>query len=461
MKELAPPSPMPSWQRHANDLDESSVELSKSAEVTQGEVLNKPMSGYPQSFVTDLNGMIARCIQERRKGALLVLCIENLPMIMNGYGIEVSELVMRHVEKSIRDIIGNQDIVCRIQRDQFGIVMTSLEDEELQYLAERLVSHTQQWCSNNDYGSIHVVSTIATVSIPQQAGKAEEALSKSYMAIHDRSMTRGVVRIFEEKHEEAAFDRQEMGLANYLNQAILERRLLMAYQPVICAKTGSVRHYEALLRIRSDDGKISSAGALIPIAERMGLINIIDEITLKMTVEELRHNADLSLAFNISNLTTHNDAWLRTFSELISETPDIASRLIVEITETAAQRDLHQTAYFVAEIQSLGCLVALDDFGSGYTSFRQLKTLSVDMVKIDGAFIKDLVDNADNRFFVKTLLDFTNAFGLQSVAEFVENGEIAKMLMELGVELLQGYYFGRPELSRPWLKQDSGSGGAQ
>ena len=126
-------------------------------------------------------------------------------------------------------------------------------------------------------------------------------------------------------------------------------------------------------------------------------------------------------------------------------------RLIVEITETATQLDMRRTAYFVATIQSLGGLVALDDFGSGYTSFRQLKSLSVDMVKIDGAFVRDLVDNADNRFFVKTLLDFTNGFGLKAVAEFVETGEIAKMLMELGVEYMQGYYFGKPENVRGWI----------
>jgi len=172
-----------------------------------------------------------------------------------------------------------------------------------------------------------------------------------------------------------------------------------------------------------------------------------------MVVKELRTDPDVVLAMNVSNLTTRNSKWLDRFVKVTNESPEISPRLIVEITETAAQRDLRRTAYFVAAIQAQGAQVALDDFGSGYTSFRQLKSLSVDMVKIDGAFIKDLVDNADNRFFVKTLLDFTNGFGLRAVAEYVENGEIAKMLMDLGVQYLQGYYFGRPENRRVWLKQ--------
>lgn len=408
--------------------------------------------GYPQRFIDQLDGMITGCITDQRKGALLVLAIDNLPMIMNAFGIETSEQVMRHMQQSVQEIIGKKDVICRIQRDQFGIIVQERGENELSYLAQRVHSHLQQWCSQNDYGSIHVVSIISTLKLPEQAKHAEEALSKSYMALHDRSMSHGNLRLYEERNEEAAFSRQEMALANYLNLAIQEKRLMLAYQPIIESKDGAICHYEALLRVRSDDGQISSAGALIPIAERMGLIDIIDELTLQMTVDTLRASPNVSLAFNISNLTTRNAKWLDIFSRTIAETPEIAPRLIVEITETAAQLDLHQTAHFVAEVQSFGCMVALDDFGSGYTSFRQLKTLSVDMVKIDGAFVKDLVDNADNRFFVKTLLDFTNGFGLKSVAEFVENGEIAKLLMELGVDMLQGYYFGRPTLGQPWEK---------
>src|SRR5262249_40515451 len=159
---------------------------------------------------------------------------------------------------------------------------------------------------------------------------------------------------------------------------------------------------------------------LIPIAERMGLIDLIDTMVMEMVVGELRYDPKVVLAFNVSNMTTENPIWLESLSQFVKETPEIAPRLIVEITETAIHRDLRRTAFFVASLQSLGCQVALDDFGSGYTSFRQLKALSVDMVKIDGVFVKDLAQSADNRFFVKTLLDFAQGFGLQTVAEFVE-----------------------------------------
>lgn len=408
--------------------------------------------GYPQRFVDQLNGVITQCITQELRGALLVFSIENLPMIMNGFGAETAEHVMRHIETCIQEVIGINDIVCRLQRDAFGIILQQRQQDELEYVATHINSHVQQWCNSNDYGLVHAVTAMACVRLPEQAKHAQEALSKSYMALHDTSFSGAAIRGFEERHAHAAFSRQEMALANYLTQAIKERRLLLAYQPIVSAKDGSIKHYEALLRIRSDDGKFSSAGALIPIAERMGMIDVIDQLTLEMVVEELRACNDISIALNVSSLTTHNEVWLKRCCDLMQQTPEIATRLVVEITETAAQLDLHRTAHFVADLQGLGCLVALDDFGTGYTSFRQLKTLSVDMVKIDGSFIKDLAENSDNRFFVKTLLDFSNGFGLQSVAEYVENGETAKLLMELGVEMLQGYYFGRPVVGRPWQK---------
>jgi EAL domain-containing protein (putative c-di-GMP-specific phosphodiesterase class I) len=284
--------------------------------------------------------------------------------------------------------------------------------------------------------------------LPETNGTPDELLGRTIVALtesNDENKLRQDISGVEQ--------REEMGIANILGQAVKENRIKLAYQPVIDAKTGEVAHYEALLRLFSEDGKISSAGTLIPVAERMGMMPMIDKLVLAKVIEELRHDEKVHLALNVSNLTTQDPGWLNLLKDSVDQTPDIGPRLIVELTETAVHRDIKHMAYFCAEVQTTGALIALDDFGSGYTSFRQLKMLSLDMVKIDGSFIKDLSDNADSRFFVKTLLDFTRGFGLKSVAEFVENGEIAKMLMELGVDQLQGYYFGKPLNYRPWLKE--------
>ena len=135
--------------------------------------------------------------------------------------------------------------------------------------------------------------------------------------------------------------------------------------------------------------------------------------------------------------------------------PDIASRLVVEITETAALYDIEESGRFVAALRHAGCSVALDDFGAGHTSLRHLQSLAVDTVKIDGSFIHNLADNPDNQVFLRHLLGLAKGFGFQTVAECVGSAEDAAILRREGVGLLQGYYFGRPSLKRPWLESSS------
>lgn len=410
------------------------------------------VSGYPQDFTGLLQETINSNVAASMQGALLVISIDNIAMIMRGYGHEISEKVITSLVEKIGYMLSPQDTLSRLQKDQIGLIMPQMAESAARSFATQLHAALQGFGYESEYGSLHVLCSVACVPVPKTTRSAEGALDQAFISLKSKQ---GIVfPVLEELPRASANCRQEMGLANYLSRAIRENRLRLAYQPIISSRTGEISHYEALLRNISDDGRISSAGALIPVAERMGMIQMIDRWVLEKVVEELRASDKVSLAFNVSNLTTDDETWLEYLGELIGNDPEVASRMTVEITETAIHRDLSKTAYFVASIQALGAQVALDDFGSGYTSFRQLKSLSIDMVKIDGAFIRDLTDNADNRFFVKTLLDFTKGFGLKSVAEFVENGEIAKMLMELGVEYMQGYYFGRPENHRSWMKED-------
>lgn len=382
----------------------------------------------------------------------MLVSVTNLAMIINAYGHDTSEIVIHDLIKMIEAMLRGGDSVQRLQRDQLGIILVDSYPQDAAAIAARIHNTIQNFGRDNaDTIALYLMGAIGCVNFPLETAGAHDALDKAYVAVN--SMQSAPYRTFEMTKLEADQCRQQMGLANYLFKAFKEKRLRMAYQPVIESKTGKTLHYEALLRLVNQAGKISSAGALIPVAERMGLIDLIDTMVMELVIEELQHNKNVVLAFNVSNLTTENPIWLDRIGQLLNDRPDIASRVIVEITETAAHRDLRRTAFFVASLQSLGCQVALDDFGSGYTSFRQLKALSVDMVKIDGVFIKDLPLNTDNRFFVKTLLDFAQAFGLQTVAEFVENGEVAKILMEMGVDCMQGYYFGKPANHRPWLNE--------
>ena len=384
-----------------------------------------------------------------KEHCVIVTAITSLSIIAQAFGQSASETVMDGLEEELRNQFGPEHFVYRIHGDQFGFIFAHCTADKVKPRIDQIEETIRDYGGGSSIGSIHTSSVsgyssfVATdVDAPMIVDRAFTDLSRHPGMLHAS---------LSQEPEDSMMARQQMGLANYLAKAIRDDKLRMAYQPIIDSKTGEVAHYEALLRLVDEKGRISSAGALIPVAERMGLISIVDRKVLEMVVKELEAYPDVKLAFNVSNLTTESPEWLHYLQSLLRNRPEIAVRLTVEITETAAQRDLRRTAYFVAMIQDLGCQVALDDFGSGYTSFRQLKTLSVDSVKIDGEFIRDLAENPDNRFFVKTLLEFTELFGLKSVAEFVENGEIAKHLMELGVDYMQGYYLGKPENHRSWL----------
>lgn len=404
--------------------------------------------GYPQHFVDALTHLEHEARTKSQPASIILFSIDNLPMVMSGYSMAVAEAVMKEIEGVIASRLDKDALLARVQRDQFGILVHGKLQRQVQQWCADLQDAIRAYSYDSRYGELHAMSSYAFQMLPETNGTPEELLGRTIVALtesDDENRMRQDISGVEQ--------REEMGIANILGQAVKENRIRLAYQPVIDAKSGEVAHYEALLRLFGEDGKISSAGMLIPVAERMGMMPMIDKMVLEKVIAELRHDNKIHLALNVSNLTTQDPGWLTLLKDSIDQTPDIGPRIIVEITETAVHRDLKHMAYFCAEVQSTGAMIALDDFGSGYTSFRQLKMLSLDMVKIDGSFIKDLTDNADSRFFVKTLLDFTRGFGLKSVAEFVENGEIAKMLMELGVDQLQGYYFGKPLNYRPWLKE--------
>jgi EAL domain-containing protein (putative c-di-GMP-specific phosphodiesterase class I) len=171
---------------------------------------------------------------------------------------------------------------------------------------------------------------------------------------------------------------------------------------------------------------------------------------LDLVLDDLARYPDIVLAVNISGLTATDRSWLRALNVHLKDRPDMASRLIIEITETVALRDIEETARFVSAVRDLGCRVAVDDFGAGYTTFSHIKALTADLVKIDGSFVMGISGSEESRLFVRNLLNLARSFGLSTVAECVETAEDAECLAREGVELLQGHYFGRPTTNPAW-----------
>jgi EAL domain-containing protein (putative c-di-GMP-specific phosphodiesterase class I) len=241
---------------------------------------------------------------------------------------------------------------------------------------------------------------------------------------------------------------RSVALEAMLRAAVRQDRFLFAFQPVVCAATGRIDYFECLLRMRDEQGTIVAGVDFISIIEDLGLIGVIDHHVLEKTVQELVAHPQVRLGFNVSGLTVCNPTWLQSLIALLRHRSEIARRLVIEITETAALGDMADSARVVATLRQIGCRVALDDFGAGHTSVRHLEVLPLDIVKIDGSIIRNLCNSRDNRGLLRYLLGRTKDFGFATVAEWVENEDDAALLRAEGIGYLQGYHVGRPTFER-------------
>jgi EAL domain-containing protein (putative c-di-GMP-specific phosphodiesterase class I) len=230
-------------------------------------------------------------------------------------------------------------------------------------------------------------------------------------------------------------------------RALEEDRFEPWFQPILDLGDQQIHHYEALARMR-EDGNIVLPGAFIPTAETLGLIDAIDRTITQKTIHyqaRLKQQShDLSFAINISAKHLGSEELLDFLRTTIEESGADPSRLVFEITETAAIRDLEQAITFIKALKTLGCRFALDDFGVGFTSFIYLREMNVDFIKIDGAFIRRLHEHRDDQGIVKAIITVARDMRVKTVAEFVEQEETLHLLKKFEVDYAQGFFIGKP-----------------
>ena len=385
-------------------------------------------------------------------GAYLIVGVDKLTNINDAFGYETADAVIIGVGQRLDRCLRASDVIGRVGGDRFGIVFGHCPESDLAAAAEKILQTVRDTPIETPNGPIHITVSIGGMPFFDDRLTGHEVMTGADRAMQDaKTNGRNCYARFSNSEEYRENRRRSVAITEEVQAALKEDRLLLAFQPVVSAKDHSVDHYECLLRLKRLDGSLMVAGAFVPVVEQSGLMRLIDRRALELAVGEMMQHPTVKLAINISGLTSSDRTWLRALHAMVKGRRDVATRLIVEITETVAVQDIEETARFVSAVRELGCKVALDDFGAGYTSFRHLKALSVDCVKIDGSFVKGLAENVDNQLFIRTLLGLASGFGLSTVAECVETAADAALLSKRGVDLLQGYYFGRPSPDRPWL----------
>ncbi|MDV7270490.1 EAL domain-containing protein [Thioclava sp. A2] len=253
-----------------------------------------------------------------------------------------------------------------------------------------------------------------------------------------------------------AVAQRDKDILSMVRNAVDNRDVLMAYQPVVqTARQDRIAFHEGLLRVLDASGRIIPAREFIPVVESTELGRKLDCIAIETGLRTLSENPSLRLAINMSARSIGYPAWMKVLNRGLAIDDTVAERLILEITESSAMQMPELVSVFMQDLQQRGVSFSLDDFGAGYTSFRYLREFYFDILKIDGQFIRGIASNPDNQVLTEALLGVARHFDMFTVAEAVETAEDAAYLSDLGVDCLQGYYFGAPTIHPAWENREA------
>ncbi len=406
------------------------------------------------SLIEVLGVTLDEAVKFRGSCGFLLVAIDHLARLNEAYGFETTEDVIAQVAKRVRARLRGKDHLGRFSGNKLGVVLTSCTPDELTIAADRLLSGVREETITTPAGPVAVTVTIGGVTAPRHARTVPEILSRTQDALHAaRAKRHGSFTPYRPNVERDALRRESVRATDEIVAALNERRIILAYEPVVDAQSRQPAFFECLMRVNRPDGAIAHANEIIPVAERLGLVRMLDYRVLELVVEQLAAAPALQASVNVSPASTVDPDWWAGLGGLLRASSGVAERLIIEITETAVIQNVDDTRGFVSGVKDLGCRIAIDDFGAGNTSFRNLRKLGVDIVKIDGAFVQNITKSSDDRAFVHTLIDLSSRLGLKTVAEWVQDEEAAKLLTNLNCNYLQGALIGLASTERPWLAE--------
>lgn len=390
-------------------------------------------------------------VADRAACAYFVIAIDDLAVINETYGFDIADEVIVGIGRRLAEAAGPGCTIGRTAGNKFGILMEDCPADEIAERGARFRLAAKSRVIPTPSGAVSVSVSVGAVCLPNDARNSQEAMSRAEEAL-DRAKVYGRDNFAAYVHspQRDSLRKRAVQMGDQIVTALDENRVVLAFQPIVGVQSGLADMHECLVRIRRPDGTVLPAGDFIAVAEQLGLVRRLDRRVLELTIDTLMRHRGACLTLNVSGLTASDRPSLESFVSYIEAHREVAPRLVVELTETAALIDIEQSMRFVSRIRSLGARVAIDDFGAGYTSFRNLQTLKVDMVKVDGSFVKGLAENRDNKVFVSTLVNLARNFNLATVAEWVGSERETDILRAFGVDYLQGLFHGAPDLNEPW-----------
>jgi diguanylate cyclase (GGDEF)-like protein len=382
-------------------------------------------------------------------GALMVIDIDGLKQVNDELGHQAGDELIRGVASVLRDRVRTTDLVARLSGDEFAVLMPQTDTAGALQLGEDLrAAVSESFPPGAETGEVTISVGIAVVGARGEAS-AEAVLVAADEAMYEAKREgRNRIVLFQSPADVDRERSRPQTTSARIRDALTQNRLSLATQPIRDLASGDIKRYELFLRMTSDDGELLPASSFIEVAERSGMVQELDRWVvgraLEMMAERQRAGAPVSLHINLSGATMTDLSVLEFIERRLDEGEADPSCCTFEITQTARVEDYDVAAGFADRLTEFGCEVAIDDYGAGFGPFAYLKKFPFDVLKIDGAFVRDLPHNDADQLTVKAIVEIARGLGKRTIAEFVEDEATAKLLQEYGVDMAQGFHLGKP-----------------
>lgn len=403
-------------------------------------------------FERELSERIEAASRVKERVALFFLDLDEFKGVNDMFGHRMGDTVLLQLAGEIRSNLRKNEFFARIGGDEFALVVAGATDEAIRTLADRLMGVIGGHSVSLGEVRLSLTSSLGIAVYPDHAADPHELIAHADAAMYQaKDAGKNTWRTYTADHSATMRQRSLVTWNDRLRQALRNDGFELHLQGVFNAKTRSRTHAEALLRMPDEvTGKLLAPSQFIPFAEKSNLIIDIDRWMIDAVVKLLARDPGLApVSVNVSGRSFDEPRMADFIADRLRDHGVESSRLLVEITETAAIRDMRDAQRFIDRLHAVGCKVCLDDFGAGFSTFAYIKQLPVDVLKIDGMFIRNLSKSRDNQVFVKAMLDIARGFGKTTVAESVEDEASLDFLAHAGVDMVQGYLLEMPAPAIP------------
>ncbi|NBV54399.1 MAG: bifunctional diguanylate cyclase/phosphodiesterase, partial [Proteobacteria bacterium] len=414
-------------------------------------LLNRPR------FKEELERAVALARRHNTSGVVIFIDLDRFKEVNDTHGHEAGDHILLGLAKILRESVRATDIVARLGGDEFGIIMHNVDVAAASAKAQQMIERIGAFAVDYRGTRLSTTMSMGMVQYPQEDKSADHLVMTADLAMY-RAKDMGRNRLFVDADDAtsgaAGSVRAQLKWVERLRYCLDHNEFEMHYQAIVPMRKKKRPLFESLLRIYDENGKVASPALYIDAAEHFGLIQRLDLAVVRRVFETqkqlMEEGVEVDVSINLSCRTLGDPAVVPKLKALMEETQIDPTRIIFEVTETMAlhdpaeMRDIGEIRQFIDSLRQMGFRFALDDFGTGFTSFRYLKVLDVDLVKIDGEYIKNLTTDEDDRLFVESMVHLCRGLGIETIAEFVENTQILESLLELGVEGGQGWLFAKP-----------------